>query len=217
MPTVPPLPEPGEQSPEDRRAMSRRFVLHAREELEQGNRLQAGEKMWGAVTQHLKLIGDLRGWRHESNRQVESVGRLIVAEYEQPDLGTALSDAYHKGHENFYENKRDSDTLREVLEEVEEIMPVLEALDFAPPRPVTITSNSRLRRLREVTGRTDLKVGDTSLVGFSLQHPEPPNGGESGPSPVTPPSPGGGPPTGSHAQAVPPDPSTQGLSTTVSL
>ena len=173
MTTVPPLPEPGVQSPEDRRAMSRIFIHEAREELDQGHRLQGGEKIWASVAQHLKIIGEQRGWRHESHRQLESIGRLIMAEYGNTHLGSAISDAYHKGHENFYENQRSAPVLGEVLEVVEEMMPVLESLDFEAPRPVTITSNSQLRRLREVTGRTDLQVGDASSVGFSLRHPEP--------------------------------------------
>ena len=183
MTTVPPLPEPGVQSPEDRRAMSRIFIHEARDELDLGHRLQAGEKAWAAVAQHLKIIGEQRGWRHESHRQLESIGRLIVAEYNEPDLGNAISDAYHKGHENFYENQRSVPVLREVLEVVEEMMPVLESLDFEAPRPITITSNSQLRRLREVTGRADLRVGDTSSVGFSLRHPESPNGVNMAPAP----------------------------------
>ena len=107
MTTIPPLPEPGNQSPDDRKSMSLRFVVQAREELKVGNRLQAGGKAWGAVAQYLKIIGEARGWQYGSHRQLESIGRHIRAEY--PDFGSeefadALSDAYHKGHRNFYEN-----------------------------------------------------------------------------------------------------------------
>ena len=47
MDELPPLPEPGFQSSEDRRAIARRFILQARYYLEQRDRLQAGEKAWG--------------------------------------------------------------------------------------------------------------------------------------------------------------------------
>ena len=47
MTTAPNLPEPGVQSAEDRLSMSRRFQVHAREELDKGNRLQAGNKAYG--------------------------------------------------------------------------------------------------------------------------------------------------------------------------
>ena len=171
MATEPMLPEPGVQTAEDRRAMSRMFIQHAREELERGRRLQAGEKAWAAAAQHLKIIGEQRGWRHVSHRQLECIGRLIVAEYNEMELGNAFADAY-KGHQNFYENQRSMREITDAVEAVEEMMPLLESLDFRDPEPSTITSNSQRRRLVEVTGNTELRLGDTSLVGFSLRHPE---------------------------------------------
>ena len=171
MADLPPLPEPGFQSPDNRRTIGRRFIIQAREYLNQGDRLQAGEKAWGAIAHNLKAIGELRGWNHESHRQVESIGRQIVAEYLDTDLQEALSDVYHKGHENFYENQRSIETLREVIEAAEEALPTLEALQQSNPRPFTITSNTQLRRLRALTGNNSLEIGDTSPVGFSLKHP----------------------------------------------
>ena len=112
MTTVPPLPEPGPQSADDRRAIARRFVLEAREELEWGSRLQAGEKAWGAIAHNLKAIAEWRGWNHGSHQQVENIGRQIVAEYQDsPTSARRSSDAYHKGHENFYENQRSEETI----------------------------------------------------------------------------------------------------------
>ncbi len=179
MTVKPPLPEPAEeQSPEDRRAMSHRFILEAREELEGGNRLQAGEKAWGAVAQHLKIIGDDRGWKHGAHRQLEYIGRHISAEY--PDYASAtfaraLSDAYHKGHENFYDNRRDIDEIEDTIEAVEQVLPVLEAIESEAPRYFKISSNSERRQLVELTGNRDLQIGDESLVGFSNRH-SPPDG-----------------------------------------
>ena len=45
MDELPPLPEPGFQSSEDRRAMARRFILQARYYLEQRDRLQAAKRL----------------------------------------------------------------------------------------------------------------------------------------------------------------------------
>ena len=170
MTTVPPLPEPGLQIPEDRRAIGLRFIQHAREELAKGHRLQAEEKAWEAVSHNLKAIGDPRGWCHESHRHVENIGRHLVVEYNQPGLGIAISDANHIGHYNFYENQRSEDTLRELIETVEEALPFLEDLQFEALRPFTITSNQQRRPLVELTGNDGLLVGDTSPVGFSLRH-----------------------------------------------
>ena len=166
----PPLPDPAEnQPPEARRAMAQRLIKQARYELESGDRLQAGGKAWGAAIQYLKIIGEQRGWGHESNRQLQSLGKHLAAEYPEYGgmLATALADAYFKGHENFYENRRRMRDVREAVEGVEEIIPIMERLTEEPPRPFTIESNSQLRRLRVLTGDNELKVGDTSSVGFS--------------------------------------------------
>ncbi len=174
--TTPPLPEPGSQSPEDRWVISRRFIQHAREELARGSRLQAGEKAWGAVAQYLKIIGEDRAWNHGSHRQLESIGRHIRAEfpdYHSPEFADALSDAYHKGHENFYDNRRSALEIEETIEGVEKALPILEAITSQAPRYFRIESNSQRRRLVELTDNQALKVGDESLAGFS-QHHNPP-------------------------------------------
>ena len=171
MTTIPPLPEPGVQSPEDRRAISLGFIRDAREELEHGSRLQAGEKAWGAVAQYLKIIGEQRGWRHDSHHQLDNIARHILAEYYDYELALALSDAYNIGHKNFYENQWGLCKIRETIEEVEEVLPLLESIGFQAPRPFTIISQRQRRRLAELTGNDGLQVGDTSPVGFSLRHP----------------------------------------------
>ena len=170
MADLPPLPEPGFQSADDRRAIGRRFIVQARQHLEQGDRLQAGEKAWGAIAHNLKAIGEFRGWRHDSHRLVENIGRQIVAETLDTDLGAFISEVYHKGHENFYENQRSEQTLEEVIDEAEQAVPILESLQGSAPRPFTISSNTQLRRLMALTGDSNLQIGDTSPVGFSLKH-----------------------------------------------
>ncbi len=176
MRTTPPLPEPGPQSPEDRKTISRRFVQHAREELAIGNRLQAGEKAWGAVAQYLKIIGEDREWNHSSYRQLENIGRQISAEYHDyasAEFVNALSDAYHKGHENFYDNRRNAAEIEETIEGVENALPILDAIASEAPRYFIINSNSQRRRLVELTDNQELKIGDESFVGFSKRHHPP--------------------------------------------
>ena len=169
----PPLPDPAEnQPPEARRAMGLRLIKQARYELNEGDRLQAGNKAWGAAVQFLKIIANERGWNHTSNRQLESVGKQLAAEYSEFSgiLFSTLGDAYHKGHENFYENRRSLGDVEDAVEGIERVIPVLEQLAYIEPRPVQIDSNSQLRRVKALTGSDDLKVGDESPVGFSLKH-----------------------------------------------
>ena len=169
MTTVPPLPESGQQTPENRTDISRRFIIHARKELQDGNRLQAGEKAWGAVAQQLKIIGEQRGWEHSSHGLLEAIGRQIAAEHGHTDLSNALGDAYN-GHKNFYENQSSVNEISRTIQEVEEILPFLESLQFQAPPAFTITSNQQLRRLTLLTGNPDLRIGDSSPTGFSRRH-----------------------------------------------
>jgi hypothetical protein len=95
---------------------------------------------------------------------VENVGRQIVAETNNADLGEFISEVYHKGHENFYENQRSEVTLWEVIHQAELALPVLESLYQATPLPFTIESNNQLRRLIALTGNNDLQIGDSSSI-----------------------------------------------------
>ena len=168
MTTVPDLPPAGVQSDEDRRQISRIFIAHAREELANGSRLQAGEKAWGAVVQPFKVIAEQRGWPHKSHQDVYDVASQITLEYDfDGDQVRALSDAYRVGHQNFYENYHHAEELADMIDRVEGLMPHLIRLTTTPPRPCTITSNTQLRRLRRLTGDDGLEMGDTSPVGFS--------------------------------------------------
>ena len=165
MTTVPDLPPAGVQSDDPRRQISRIFIAHAREELANGSRLQAGEKAWGAVVQPFKVIAEQRGWPHKSHQDVYDVASQITLEYDfDGDQVRALSDAYRVGHQNFYENYHHAEELADMIDRVEGLMPHLIRLTTTPPRPFTITSNTQLRRL---TGSDGLEMGDTSPAGFS--------------------------------------------------
>ena len=170
MTAAPDLPAPGFQSAEDRLQISRRFIVHAREELDKGHRLQAGNKAYGAVVQPLKVIAEQRGWKHQSNNNIRDIGSVLASEYESTRLSEFLGEVYHVGHRNYYENQHSQEELASLLDDLEELLPTLIALTAEPPRPVTIDSNNRAKRLQRLTGRNDLAVGDSSDVGFSNRH-----------------------------------------------
>ena len=161
------LPAHGIQSTEDRLRISLRMIIHAREELKLGSRLQAGEKAWGAVIHPVKAVAEQRGWKHESHQDVRAALSQLVLEYGfDSDQVQALSEAYRVGHENF----RSPEELSEMIDGVERVAEALIDLTTMPPRTFTITSNTQLRRLRRLTGNDSLEIGDTSDVGFSLKH-----------------------------------------------
>ncbi len=163
-----------EPMPDDeRRQISKRFIIHARQELKSGRRLQAGEKAWGAAAHYLKAIGDQRGWKHHSHQQLHALGSILAAEEEQnheTDIAAfqeALTEAYRVGHENFYENHRSEQDIADTIDAVEAILPRLDRIASSPFRPFKIASGKQLGRLETLTGRTDLRIKMTSDVGFA--------------------------------------------------
>ena len=81
-------------------------------------------------------------------------------DYRPADLSAAFTNAYFKGHENFYENQYDADDIEEVIMLVEEALTLLEAIHSEAPRSFMITTNIERKRLAELTGDNGLQVGD---------------------------------------------------------
>ena len=181
---TPQLPPPGSASPEDRMAISRTFIQHAREELEQGSRLQASEKAWGAMAQALKAIAQVRGWKHRGHDNILDIGHQIGMEYNY-SIVIVATDMANSLHRNFYENNDNAAVIEETIITIEDALPDLEDARLTPPRPYTIAHRSDRNRLRRLTGNPDLQIGDTSPVGFSLNHP-PGSANGDGPGPTSP-------------------------------
>ncbi len=130
--TTIPLPEPGAPSIEDHLAISRRFLDHARVELDKGDRLQAAEKVWGAAAHALKAIAIQRGWRHRSHDSVMSVGSQLARECGREDLAEHLISA-NAMHINFYENGVPAILIKAAINNVERYIDKLDSVRSLPP------------------------------------------------------------------------------------
>lgn len=106
---------------------SRRLIQHAEEMLESGDRLQASEKAWGAVSHRLKVVADNRSWKYETHADAFMVVRNLVIEQQNPRIGT-LFDVAHGLHINYYKDERPIDYIRRQLEDVKELLDILERL-----------------------------------------------------------------------------------------
>ena len=169
MTTVPALPEPGSAAVEDRVQISRRFIRQAREELERGDRLQATEKAWGALAQLFKAHGQQRGWLNMgSHRTVGRIAQQLAAEYNDLNIINAYI-AADNGHRNFYDNEMGPPEIEDIITVVARVLPQLESALSEPPRAFTIRDGD-LWRVRTLTGKQYLEVGDTSPTGFSNTH-----------------------------------------------
>ncbi len=172
MTTTPALPEPGFATVEDRVQISRRLIQQARDELEKGDRLQATEKVWGALAQMLKAHGQQRGWMNlGGHRTVGHIARQLDDEYDEIAVLRSYV-AADNGHRNFYDNEMSPPEITDIIATVADMLPDLERALYEPPRPFIIREGDRWR-VRTLTGRQHLEVGDTSPVGFSNTHRPP--------------------------------------------
>ena len=170
MTTATTLPEPGEASVSDRVQISRRLIEQARGELDGGDRLQATEKVWGAFAQMMKAHGQQRGWLNlGSHRTVGHIARHLAAEYDD----RAIVDAYiaaDNGHRNFYDNEMSGPEIEGSITVVANVLVDLAKSLGEAPRHFTIRDVDQRWRVRTLTGRQNLEVGDASPVGFSNTH-----------------------------------------------
>jgi len=169
MTTATALPEPGNVSVADRVQISKRLIEQALEELDKGDRLQATEKVWGALAQMMKAHGQQRGWLNlGSHRTVGRIAQQLHAEYQEMDVANAYI-AADNGHRNFYDNEMSPPEIAEIIVMVANVMPDLERALGEPPRPFEIREQD-VWRVRTLTGRQNLEVGDSSPTGFSNTH-----------------------------------------------
>lgn len=170
MTTAPALPEPGSATVADRVQISRRLIQQARDELDRGDRLQATEKVWGALAQMLKAHGQQRGWLNlGSHRTVGRIAQQLGAEYHVMAVLNAYI-AADNGHRNFYDNEMSPPEIDGIIAVVASVLPDLERALREPPRPFVINDVDQRWRVRTLTGKQYLQVGDTSPTGFSNTH-----------------------------------------------
>jgi hypothetical protein len=133
-------------------AISQRLIQQAAEELQKGDFLQAGEKVWGAAAHAVKAVAELRGWNHHSHQRLYDVANQIADEWDRPELRLLFTSAGTM-HDNFYEDILDLDRVGQGLEDVRLLTGELDAIRMAPPPPFVPRSLAQQRRLSRLTER----------------------------------------------------------------
>ena len=103
------------------------LLAQARAELAAGDARQASEKGWGAAAQLVKAIAEQRGWQHGDHRQLFAAVRQVRNETANEDIRSLFNTASAL-HTNFYEDWKDSQTVAEDLDDVEQLLNLLEPL-----------------------------------------------------------------------------------------
>ena len=106
---------------------SRQFLTRAKEELDEGDLVQASEKLWGASAQMVKAVAQRRGWRHNSHRSLNDIVSRLARESGDPNLMTLFGFA-ESLHFNFYEDVKPREYVEHSASVVEELVSKLERL-----------------------------------------------------------------------------------------
>ena len=107
---------------------SRRLIAHAEIELENGDKLQASEKAWGAVAHRLKAIAGQRGWEYETHQQVFGIVDRLVEELGEPRLRDLFAYA-HGMHRNYYVDAVPLEQLKYQIGKVKELLAMLDGVE----------------------------------------------------------------------------------------
>ena len=165
-----PLPGPGEQSPEDFLQISRRALQQASIHLAEGDRLQASEKVSGAVAAATKAVGGRRSWRHDSHAIRDSIVAQLGAELGRstPPAQTLYDGATYarRHHDNYYENSLSEDQILRAIDFADAFVRVIEQLMEESPRSFTVERDTDAHRIYQLTGHRPGK-GATDALGFA--------------------------------------------------
>jgi len=103
------------------------LLQKARQELIQGDLIQASEKGWGAAAQAVKAAAEHRGWPHQSHGALFDVARRLAGETGDRRIHELFGGASSL-HQNFYEHWMSAETVSDYLDSVGELVAKLEPL-----------------------------------------------------------------------------------------
>ena len=112
--------------------------------IDKGDRLQASEKIWGAVAHKLKDIARKRGWSWRKHGGCNALVGYLRHETHNPELGTLFRSA-DSLHANFYDDQYERWQLEDGLADAKKLIALLDDADAAVPQDAPLPHG--LRRL----------------------------------------------------------------------
>ena len=106
---------------------------HAEAMLEEGDRLQASEKAWGAYIHQIKALAEEKGWPYRNTRDLPSVESL-VDKLAHEKLGKEEDEVKYRAavvnslHKNFYGDVQPISQIRWNMEKTKELIDILRQL-----------------------------------------------------------------------------------------
>ena len=114
---------------ERHREISESMLVHAQEQLENGDLLQASEKAWDAVAHCVKAMASKRGWPNKSHANLRNNALRLMDRSSDPDSNRTKFMAIERLHTNFYEEVLDPGDVRLGIAHAEALVEVLNSVD----------------------------------------------------------------------------------------
>ena len=127
---------------------SARLLGHAREMLAKGDRLQASEKVWGAVAHGIKALAEERGWPYLIHQDAGVIATYVAQQVGNDDIETYFA-AVENLHRNFYEDVWGLDVIERRLGVAEQLLALLSAANETMPRDMAMPTDRRYRNRAE--------------------------------------------------------------------
>ena len=121
-----------------------RMLDHAARMIEDGDRIQASEKMWGAFAHRIEAIAAQRGWECTAHDDL----RVITEHIARRTGNDRIADLYHlanSAHQNFYKDRLDLPDIVGLLERIQALLPLLDPDDPNLPPADDPPTNNRYR------------------------------------------------------------------------
>ena len=125
-------------------------MLHADDQFNAGDFLQASEKAWGAAAQFLKAHATSRGLPHSGHYHLRQVANLLVRETGAGRIGELFA-ICESVHANYYEAWMSEDELEQRLANVRELITLLEETPMPSPSESSDSQSNHRERQFFVT------------------------------------------------------------------
>ena len=109
-----------------------------------GDRLQASEKIWGAVAHGIKALADERGWPYLLHQDAGVIASYIAQQVGNHDIETYFA-AVENLHRNFYEDVWELDVISRRLGVAEQLLTLLSAANGTMPKDLPMPTDRRYR------------------------------------------------------------------------
>ena len=121
-----------------------RMLDHAAQMIEDGDRIQASEKMWGAFAHRVEAIAAQRGWECKTHDDLRVIAEHIARRMDN----AGILDLYHhanNAHQNFYKDRLSLPDIVGLLERIQALLPLLDPDDPNLPQADDPPTNNRYR------------------------------------------------------------------------